>query len=220
MDSIVILGFSGHAKVVVDVVEQEGRYRIAGLVDRNGHGGDRLLGYDVLGHEEDVPLLVDSLGLRGAIVAVGDNFVREAMVARLRQRCPDLPFVTALHPRACVARDVPVGEGSVVMAGVVVNPGSAVGRHCILGTNASLGHDSVMEEFASLAPRVATGGNCGIGAFAAVGIGAVLIHGVSVGEHSVVGAGSTVVDDVDPHRVVYGTPAREIRERAAGDRYL
>jgi acetyltransferase-like isoleucine patch superfamily enzyme len=106
------------------------------------------------------------------------------------------------------------------MAGVVVNPCCAVGRLCILNTGASLDHDSVMHDHSSLAPHATTGGNCEIGAYSAVSIGAVLIHGVKVGEHSVVGAGAVVTRAVRPYRVVYGVPAREVRERRAGDRYL
>lgn len=110
--------------------------------------------------------------------------------------------------------------GAVIMAGVAVNPCSSIGRFCILNTNCSLDHDSIMNDFSSLAPRVATGGNCKIGAYTAISIGAILIHGVSVGEHTIVGANSTVLGNIESYKVVYGTPARVIRERKPGDKYL
>jgi acetyltransferase-like isoleucine patch superfamily enzyme len=87
------------------------------------------------------------------------------------------------------------------MAGVTVNPCCSIGRFCILNTNASLDHDSSMNDFSSLAPRVATGGNCKIGACSAICIGATLVHGVSIGEHTVVGAGSTVLGDIESHQL-------------------
>lgn len=106
------------------------------------------------------------------------------------------------------------------MAGATVGPSCSIGRFCILNTNSSLDHDSVMEDFSALAPRVATGGNCRIGAYSAVGIGAVLIHGIHVGEHTVIGAGSTVLTNLDSFTVAYGTPARAIREREPGEAFL
>src|ERR1035438_3875949 len=180
MDNIVIIGSSGHANVIIDIVEQEGRYKIAGLLDRYRKVGEQTLGYLVLGQEEDLPQLTTRHTLRGAIVAVGDNFIRSRVAARARELCPDLPFVSAIHPKASVAKNVSVGEGTVIMAGVAINPCCSIGRFCILNTNSSLDHDSVMEDFSSLAPRATTGGNCLIGGYAAVGIGAVLIHGIHI----------------------------------------
>jgi acetyltransferase-like isoleucine patch superfamily enzyme len=106
------------------------------------------------------------------------------------------------------------------MAGAVVNPCCNIGRFCIVNTNASIDHDSIMEDFSSLAPGVATGGNCRIGIFSAVSIGAILRHGVTIGDHSVVGSASTVLRDVEAFSVAYGTPAKKIRDRQQGDKYL
>jgi sugar O-acyltransferase (sialic acid O-acetyltransferase NeuD family) len=220
MDNIVIIGSSGHANVIIDIVEQEGRYKIAGLLDRYRKVGEQTLGYLVLGQEEDLPQLTTRHTLRGAIVAVGDNFIRSRVAARARELCPDLPFVSAIHPKASVAKNVSVGEGTVIMAGVAINPCCSIGRFCILNTNSSLDHDSVMEDFSSLAPRATTGGNCLIGGYAAVGIGAVLIHGIHIGEHTVMGAGSIALRDIDAFKVAYGTPAKAIRDRKPGDKYL
>jgi sugar O-acyltransferase (sialic acid O-acetyltransferase NeuD family) len=220
VDKIVIIGSSGHAKVVIDIVEQAGKYEIAGLVDRHRQTCEQTLGYQVLGKEEDLAQLRASHALGGALVAIGDNFVRSKIATRANEICPELPFVAAIHPSASIAKDVSIGEGTVIMAGVTVNSCCSIGRFCILNTSSSLDHDSVMEDFSSLAPGVATGGNCRIGAYSAVGIGAILIHGVQIGEHAVVGAGSLVLKHLDSFKVAYGSPARTIRERKPGDKYL
>lgn len=219
MDNIVVIGSSGHAKVVIDIVEREGRYKIAGLLDRYRKVGEQTLGYPVFGQGGDLPQLTTRHALKGAIVAIGDNFIRSKEAARVREVCPDLPFVSAIHPKASIAKSVSVGEGSVIMAGAAMNPCCSIGRFCVLNTNSSLDHDSVMEDFSSLAPRAATGGNCRIGAYSAVGIGAVLINGILVGEHTVIGAGSTVLTNIDSFKVAYGTPAKAIRDRKPGDKY-
>ena len=220
MKNIVVAGSSGHAKVVIDVMEHEGRYRIVGLLDRHRQVGEKILGYPILGQDEDLPRLTVSLGLAGVFVAIGDNFIRSQVAAHIAEICPGLPFVSAIHPKASLAREVAVAEGTVIMAGVVVNPCCAIGRLCILNTNSSLDHDSIMEDYSSLAPGATTGGNCRIGSYSAVSIGAVLIHGAHIGEHSVLGAGSTLLKNLEPFKVAYGTPARVIRARKPGDKYL
>lgn len=220
MDNIVIIGSSGHAKVIIDIVQQEGKYNVVGLLDRFRDIGEKTLGYPVLGKEKDLPRLIKAHALKGAVVGIGDNFVRSMVVARLKKISPDLPFVSAVHPKASIAMEVSVGEGTVVMAGVSINPCSSVGRFCILNTNSSLDHDSILEDFASLAPGVTAGGNCRIGQYCAISIGTVLTHGIHIGAHTVIGAGSLVMKPIESFVVAYGTPAKAIRARKQGDKYL
>ncbi|WP_256097637.1 acetyltransferase [Burkholderia cenocepacia] len=220
VENIIIVGSSGHAKVVIDIVEQAGRYRIAGLIDSFRTPGEETLGYAVLGAERDLPQMVDQYGIAGLLVAIGDNHARENVTAGLAMLVPGLPRVSAVHPAACVGKASTIGAGTVVMAGAVINPSCSIGEGCIVNTNVSLDHDGVMADFSSLAPGVVTGGNCRIGRGAAVGLGAMLRHRIAVGEHSVVGAGAVVLHDVEPYTVAYGNPARRIRARAADERYL
>jgi sugar O-acyltransferase (sialic acid O-acetyltransferase NeuD family) len=220
LDNIVILGSSGHAKVVIDIVEKEGRYRIAGLIDGFRRVGETTLGYSVVGIETDLPKLIAEYDLKGIVIGIGDNSVRAEVASRVTDICPELPFVSAVHPGASVGKETTIGAGTVVMAGAVVNSCCQVGRLCIVNTKASLDHDSTMGDFSSLAPGVTTGGNCRIGSYSAVSIGAVLRHGITIGEHCVVGGGAFVLKNVDPFSVAYGIPARKIRARRKGDKYL
>ena len=203
MDKVIVVGASGHAKLIIDILELNGQTQIVGLVDSFRPIGYSMMNYTVLGTEEDLPSLVESHWIDGVVVAIGDNFVRFRMVKRIQALCPELTFVSVVHPH-----------------GACVNAGAKIGQHCIVNTKASLAHDAVLEDFASLAPGVTTGGNCRIGQFTAVGIGATLIHGVSVGAHSVIGAGALVLQPVHSHTVAYGSPARVIRQRQEGDVYL
>lgn len=218
-ERLLIVGSSGHAKVVIDIAERCG-HEILGLVDDQRGCGERTMDYAVVGTGQDVPALVGELGATAAFVAVGDNFARADVVRRLRAATPGLRFATLVHPAATVAREVLIGAGSVVMAGAVVNPGAAVGQFCILNTAASLDHDSRLGDHASLAPGVRIGGDVDIGPFAAVGIGASVAHRVRIGEHTVVGAGATVVSELAAYCVAFGVPARAVRARRAGERYL
>jgi sugar O-acyltransferase (sialic acid O-acetyltransferase NeuD family) len=218
MTDIVVVGASGHAEVVIDILERQGIHRVVGLIDRSAKGN--LMGYEILGTASDLPGIVRERGIAGGIVAIGDNWTRFSVVNALSTLLPGFTFVTAVHPSAQIGRNVTVGRGSVVMGGAVINPNARVGAFCVVNTNASLDHGSEMGDFSGLLPNAATGGNVSIGAFAAVCQGANIIHGVKIGDHTVVGAGATVLENVPPRVVAYGTPARVIRAREPGEPYL
>ena len=220
MESILVFGASGHAKVVADIVERQGRFTIAGFIDSFKEPGPSFFGYRVIGNETKVSGLVREHSLSGGILAIGDNWSRFQVVSRVTELMPAFLFVTAIHSSAQIGRDVTVGEGTVIMAGAVVNSGTRIGKHCILNTGCSIDHDSVMGDFSSLAPGVTAGGNVTLGDFSAISLGAHLIHGVTVGEHTVVGAGATVLKGIGPYSVAYGTPARIVRKRKKGEGYL
>jgi len=218
--NVVVIGSSGHAKVVVDVIEQEGSYAIAGLIDTFKPVGEIVYGYKVLGSEEFLPTLMANGGIYGGVIAIGDNWARAMVAEKVRSLAPGFIFITAIHPAAVVGRGAQIGAGTVLMAGAVVNSDSRVGEFCILNTGASLDHDSFMGEYSSLAPGAVTGGNVTIGRFSAVSIGANISHGISIGEHTVLGAGALALENIPDHCVAYGTPAKVMRKRSAGDRYL
>jgi len=220
MDSIFVAGASGHAKVIIDIIEKEGRYSIAGLLDGTKEAGTPFLGYPVLGKEEELERLARKHHIIGGIVAIGDNWIRKQVAARIHALFPACRFVRAVHPAASVGKGVEIGAGSAVMAGAVLGPDTRVGEHCIVNTGATLDHDGILEDFSSLAPGVAAGGNVNIGELTAVAIGAVIVHRIRIGKNCVIGAGSTVLDDIPALSVAYGTPARVVRTRSPGDPYL
>jgi sugar O-acyltransferase (sialic acid O-acetyltransferase NeuD family) len=219
-EGIVVFGASGHAKVVIDVLYRQGRQRILGLIDSHESVGQTVYGYEVLGAEEYLPTLVQTRAVTGGIVAIGDNWVRHLVAEKIRSLVPGFSFVQAVHPAAVVARGVTLGEGTVLMAGAVVNSDSRVGSFCILNTGSTLDHDCIMDDYSSLAPGAVTGGNVSIGRFSAVSLGAAVVHNISIGEHSVLGAGALALTAIPDHCVAYGAPARVIRERGEGERYL
>ena len=220
MARIFVAGCSGHARVVVDTLERAGRHSIAGIIDSFVAPGTQALGLTVLGSELDLPVLIEKHDATGTIVAIGDNFARYRVVERIRSLAPQLEFVTAIHPSAQIAKHVPIGAGTVVMAGAVINPNSSIGEHCIVNTMSSIDHDNILEDYSSVAPGAVTGGNVRIGQFSALSLQAGIVHGCRIGAHTIIGAGATVLDDIPDFCVAYGTPARIIRARCAGDRYL
>ena len=220
MSRVLVVGASGHAKVVLDIFEKQAQHQVVGLLDDFKPVGTMVFGYEVVGAVADVLPLATRFHADAAFVAIGDNWIRSQIVDRLKSLSPRLTFVSVVHPSAQIARGVNLGAGSVVMAGVAINSDSVIGEFCILNTNSSVDHDNRLGSFSSLAPRVATGGNVSIGDFTAISIGAVILQGRNVGQHSVVGAGAVVTRDVHDLTVAYGVPAQPIRTRSVGEKYL
>lgn len=217
MENIVIIGSGGHAKSIIDVVERQGTYRIVGLIDAIPR---HVLGYPVVCNEAGLGRVVKELRIDGALIAIGDNSVRALVSERVKALCPTLQFATAIHPASSIARDTVIGPGTVVMAGAVINACSRIGRHCIINTNACVDHDCELADCVSLGPGVITGGECKIGPYAAIGLGAKLIHRIKIGGDTVIGAGALVNKDIAEFAVAYGVPAKVVRMRKHGERYL
>lgn len=220
MKKIIIFGSSGHAKVVIDIIEKEKKYQIAGIIDNTLKKGDNLLGYDVLGNDSNVPEIIAHHSIFGAFFAIGDNYQRNKVTGNIKKSSPELALISAIHPDAVIAKETHIANGSVIMAGAVIGPSCSIKEGCIVNSKSSLDHDSSMGEYSSFAPGVTTGGNVSIGAYSAIGINSAINHGVSIGEHSVIGAGSTVLHEILSHQVAYGTPARHAHTRKAGEPYL
>ena len=220
MQKIYVIGSSGHAKVVIDIIEQGCKYEIVGLLSRDQAAGEFVFGYEILGKQEEIPALLEEYPAEGVFVAVGDNATRAKVAKFLEENVPQLEIVSAIHTSAILGKDVNIGAGTVVMAGTVINPSSKIGQYCIINTRASIDHDCSIGNFTSLAPGVTMGGDCTIGEFCAIGIGATVLHGIQIGEQTVIGAKALVNKNIPPFSVAYGTPAKVVRQRKAGERYL
>lgn len=212
---VLILGAGGHAQVVADILL---RMRDAGaavapmgyLDDDAQLMGRMFLGLPVLGGIDET----STIDHDAVVVAIGHNETRERIFAALLAR--NERFVVARHPGAIVAPDVQIGPGAVICAGAVVNPGSVIGANVILNTGCTVDHHNTIGDHAHIAPGVHLGGDVLVGIGTLVGIGATVIPQRSVGDWSVVGAGSVVTKTIPACVVAAGMPARVVRKLDAG----
>jgi len=211
MKKVIIIGSSGHAKVIIDIFQCSNEYEILGIVDKNRKIGERFYKIAVIGHDEHVAEL--AANNKGCLffVAIGDNLLRAHVKQQLLSFYPEIKFATAIHPSAHIADTASIGEGTAVMAGAVINPDARIGKHCIINTRASVDHECVMYDFSSIAPGATTGGNVTLGKYSAIGIGATVIQGISIGDHSIIGAASLLTRNCRNNEVMYGVPAKLIR---------
>lgn len=205
--ALVVVGASGHAKVVIDIVEKEGRYRISHLLDDNpALHGKLLFGYRVAGATRS--LLAATGEKLPALVAIGDNRARMRIAGWLRDN--GFQLARAVHPHSQIGRGAVIGDGTAVMAGAVVNSDAAIGENVIVNTGATVDHDCVVGDGVHLAPGVHLCGGVQVGAGTFIGAGTVAIPGIRVGANAIVGAGSTLLEDVSENVKAAGSPARRL----------
>ena len=202
-NQLYILGASGHGKVVADIAVTLGYREIVFCDDDPAKEGQMILGYPIIGDRHAVP--------RGAHLAmgIGTNAVRRQVLAEAAERGWALPVL--IHPSAVISPRAEVEAGTVVMANAVVNVGTMIGPGCILNTSCSVDHDCRLGASVHIAPGVRLSGNVIVGESSLLGTGSSVIQGVTIGSNSIIGVGSTVVRDVPDDVVAYGNPTRVVR---------
>lgn len=218
--NIIIIGASGHSKIVIDIIERENKYTIYGLLDSYVPKGTKVFDYEVLGTEALIPELLENNQIVSGIIAIGANYNRIKMVSKIARISPGFSYITAIHPQAVIGKDVIIGAGTVIVAGVIINTCSIIKKHTIINTKVSVGHDCLLGDFVSLAPGTTIGGGVTINEGAIIGIGATIIGRRNIGAHALIGAGALVNKDVPEYTVAYGVPAKAIRKRLQSDSYL
>ncbi|MET1032103.1 acetyltransferase [Domibacillus tundrae] len=218
MKKIIIIGAGGHASVLIDTIEKEKKYSIYGIIDPVRPVNTIIYGYRVIGPEG--VLLQINKHSHGGMAAIEDNWSRKKMIQTIQALVPNFSFISSIHPSAYVSSDVKIGDGTIVMAGAVINRNTIIGEQCIVNTNSSVDHDCILGDYVSIAPGATLGRQVKIGNSAVISLGANVIHSIRIGEHTIIGAGSTVLKNIDPYSVAYGTPAKIIRSRNQEDSYL
>jgi len=207
LEKIFIFGASGHAKVVIDIIERQGLYCIDFLADDDPTLKDTdFYGYRVIGGKTE--LLAS--GIKRGIVAIGSNRARCAVASWLADN--GFGLVSAVHPSAQLGRGVTVDVGTVVMAGVVVNSDTSIGRNVIINTKASIDHDCCIGDGVHIAPGATLCGTVDVGTGSFVCAGVTIIPNQSIGKHVIIGAGSTVIKDVPDGVTVVGSPAKNVKQ--------
>lgn len=206
MSGILILGASGHGKVVADIVLSSGHSVIGFLDDDPRLVGTTVLGFPVLGGiTSDVLRLYPADGL---VMGVGSNSARQRIVERLEQAAR-VTWLSFVHARASVSPFARIeGAGTIVGAASAISPAVVLGSHVIINTGAIVADDSRIGSYAHIAPGASLAGAVTVGEGALVGVGATVLPGRSIGAWATVGAGAVVVEDVPAGVVAKGVPAR------------
>ena len=194
MATINLFGASGHAKVVMDIIQAMG-HKTGDLFDDAPHC-EYIHGIPV--HN------ASGIDITGPmIISIGSDRARKSVSERY-----DVEYFTAIHPNTTISPSAEIDRGSVVMPGAIINADARIGRHCIINTKASIDHDCRIDDFVHIAPGATLSGNVRVGECSWIGVGACVKQGIRIGRNCIIGAGAVVVEDIPDGAVAYGNPCR------------
>lgn len=189
--SILLIGGGGHCKAVIDVIETEGSFQIAGIVDQKELLGQKVLGYEVIGCDDDLEMLFGRF--KYAIVTVGQirsPDIRIRLFNQLKTIGYKIPSI--ISPRAYVSKHATINEGTIIMHDVLINANAAIGDNCIINTKALIEHDTIIGDHCHISTGTILNGNTKIGDCSFIGSNAVSKEGSCVEERTFIKAGSII----------------------------
>lgn len=198
-----LFGASGHAKVIVDIIESVFNFeKVLGVFDDNHGKQISSLNIPFLGKYN--PQFVDhSIPI---LISIGDNQSRKVI-----SRIVVNDFFSVIHKSAIVSKNAHIGKGTAVMANATIQPHSQIGDHCIINTAAIVEHDCQIEDYVHISPNTTITGNIRIGEGTHVGANATIIPNITIGKWCIIGAGAVIIRDVPDYAVVIGNPGKIIK---------
>lgn len=205
--ALIIIGAGGHGKVAADCARVSGKFDDIRFLDGKYPELLQVANWQVSGHQDEYADFNNKN--TWFFVAIGNNAIRRLWQHKLIQN--GCRVATLVHPNACIADNIAIGEGSLIMAGSVINIQSKIGAGCIINTGATVDHDCIIGEFSHIAPGVNLAGAVILGCEVFIGIGSAVIPCISIGDKSIIGAGSTVLQNLPANVKAVGTPAKVIK---------
>ena len=185
------MGGGGHCKSCIDVIEQENRYVIEGIIDLPEKIGASILGYPIIG--SDIDLNSFSKSYRNFFVTLGQIYSFEKRVLifnKLLELKVNLPMI--ISPSAYVSRHAKIGAGSIVMHHSIINADAIIGNNCIINTKALIEHDAIVGDHCHISTSAVVNGGVKIGSYTFYGSGAISKQYIEIPEKSFIKANSIV----------------------------
>ncbi len=218
MKSLLLLGGGGHCRACIDVIEAEAKYQIVGIVQPPSEGTEAVLGYPILGNDNDLPALLAKTP--NALVTVGQiksPETRRRLFGLLTHQGAYLPMIQS--PSAYRSRHATLGEGCILMHASLINANARIGANCIINSQALIEHDAETADHCHISTGARVNGGVRIAQGCFIGSGAILKQGIEIGAGSVIGAGCVVLKDVPAGTTLRGQPRRlDHHPRRAGQR--
>lgn len=204
MNKIAIIGYSGHAYVVLDACKKSG-IEVQYYCEKNEiYYNPFHLNY--AGDERNENFKWDSVD--AFVLGIGDNRIRKEVVEFIQSKGKLIK--TVIHSTAIINNLVTVGTGTVIAANTVINPLARIGNYCIINTGAIIEHECIIADGVHIAPGAVLAGNVTVGNQCFIGANAVVKQGVKIGDNVTIGAGSVVLKDITNNETWVGNPANKV----------
>lgn len=206
---IILIGGGGHCKSCIDVIEQEGKYRIIGILDLPDMVGGRILDYDIIGTDNDLPTFLKSVD--NYFITIGQiksSQKRIALWEMVKKSGAKLPIIVS--PNAYVAKSASIGEGSIIMHHVIVNAGAKIGVNCIVNSKALIEHEAMVGDFCHVSTGAIVNGQAIIGNRCFIGSNATISNNICIVEDSVISAGTSLFKDITTPGTYFAKGLRKV----------
>ena len=195
MTPILLIGGGGHCRSCIDVIETEGKYKIAGIVNESGGYNDPVQGYEVLGDDRDLPELLKEYTI--ALITVGQIKSADIRVKLFLQlRSLGFELATIISPHAYVSKNASLGAGTIVMHDSLVNAGAKIGKNCILNSKSLVGHDAIIKDHCHISTSSIVNGGTHVKERTFLGSNTTTKEGITIAEDSVISGGVRVMSDL------------------------
>lgn len=201
---LLIIGASGHGKVVADVALKMNKWQKIDFLDQD-ESLKSSMGIKIIDRSENAPKYLEDYDI---FVAIGNNAMRERIMEELMACKATIPAL--IHPGAILGQQTEIGIGTVIMAGVVINCCTKIGKGCIINTGATIDHDNMIDNYVHISPGAHLAGTVKIGKGTWIGIGSAVINNVSITGNCIIGAGAVVIRDITEPGTYVGVPAKKI----------
>ena len=191
MKELLLIGGGGHCKSIIDVIEEEGSFSIAGIIDKSDRLGKTVLGYPIIGSDSDLNQLAKKFTY--ALVTVG-QIKSPNLRIKLFKKAKESGFIlpSIVSPRAYVSKHATIGDGTVVMHYALVNANARIGKNCIINTMSLVEHDSLIGDNCHLSTNTIINGGVVMGQGSFIGSNSTTKEGIKIDENSFIRAGSVV----------------------------
>jgi sugar O-acyltransferase (sialic acid O-acetyltransferase NeuD family) len=188
---MILIGGGGHCKSVIDVIEAEGTYTIAGIIDQKELIGQKVLGYEIIGCDDGLKELFSQF--KYAVVTVGhikSPALRIKLFNTLKSIGYQLPAIVS--PFAYISKHSTIDEGTIIMHYALINANAVVGKNCIINSKALIEHDAIIEDHCHISTGAIINGGTVISQGTFFGSNAVSKEHAVIAEKSFIKAGSVV----------------------------
>lgn len=207
---LILVGGGGHCKSVIDVAESSG-YTILGILDRSEEVGKQVLGYPVIGIDDDMVEYADKTDFLVTVGQIKSPDLRIKLHKMIKEAHCHL--ATIIASTAYVSKYATIGEGSVIMHQAIVNADAHIGKGCIINTASIIEHEARVGDYCHVSTGVTINGGATIGNDSFIGSQTVINQCVTVGNRAIIGSGSAVINDLPDNCVAVGIPAKPINKR-------
>ena len=209
-ENVIVIGAGGHGKVIADIIKKSGDM-VSGFLDDNPSLSDTFMGYPILGSTD----VFEDFKKCQFVIAIGDAVIRE----KITEKLDGVKWYTAIYPSSVISDiGVSIGEGTVIMANVVINTGTIIGKHCIINSGAIIEHDNKIDDFVHVSVGAKLAGTVTIGKGTWIGIGVSVSNNISICADCMVGAGGVVIRNIEKAGTYVGVPVErsDMKEKFRG----